>query len=69
MRNFRKKIYLKIGIENLRKGGKGISRTYALFFAEFLQEPSLVSLGTLTPAYLSRFAVRSHPNLSSLELF
>ncbi len=32
--------------------------TYGRYFAEFLNEDSLVHLGTLMPAYLCRFAVR-----------
>ena len=41
------------------EGGEGILRTYACFFAEFLNEVSPVHLGALTPAHLCRFSVRN----------
>ena len=39
--------------------GQALLRTYGRCFAEFLNEGSLVHLGTLMPAYLCWFAVRA----------
>ena len=49
--------------------GKVLLQTYDHFFAEFLQELSLVHLSILTPAYLCRFMVRTRQNFPPLKIF
>ncbi len=43
-------------------GGQSLLLTYGRYFAEFLNEHSLVHLGTLMPTYLCRFTVRLSKN-------
>ena len=48
--------------------GQALSRSYGHFFAEFLNDGSLVRLGTLVPTHLCRITVR-FPHAIALETF
>jgi len=54
---------------NSCESGQAIFLSYGRFFAEFLNEVSPVHLGTLTPAHLCRFGVRTTHIINSSESF